>query len=143
MIRKFAAALLLLGTSALAADSSLTPSPDDLLVREGRILLAREYPDVLAHVFRKDGFGGPPSPLIAQNMLTASPDRVAAAKKAMTVERHGNGMWLLRFPYVNVAVIETRRGLVVFDTGYAAIGPVLAEVLRRVAAAASADGLKS
>lgn len=129
MIRKVAAALLLVGTSTLAADSSLTPSPDDLLVREGRMLLAREHPDVLAHVFRKDGFGGPPSPLIAQNMLSASPDRVAAARKAMTVERHGQGMWLLRFPYVNVAVIETKRGLVVFDTGYASIGPVLVEVL--------------
>lgn len=136
MLKRLAAALVLLGTASLATDSSLTPSPDDVLAREGRLLLAREYPDVLAHVFRKDGFGGPPSPLIAQNMLSASPDRVAAARKAMTVERHGsktgNGMWLLRFPYVNVAVIETRKGLVVFDTGYAAIGPVLAEELPKL-----------
>ena len=47
----------------------------------------------------------------------------------MTVEPHGPGMWLLRFPYVNVAVIETRHGVVVFDTGYAAIGPVLVETI--------------
>lgn len=129
MLRKAAALLLLAGTATLASDSSLAPSPDDLLVREGRAMLAKEHPDVLAHVFRKDGFGGPPSPLIAQNMLSASPERVVAARKAMTVEPHGQGMWLLRFPYVNVAVIETKRGLVVFDTGYAAIGPVLVEVL--------------
>jgi glyoxylase-like metal-dependent hydrolase (beta-lactamase superfamily II) len=132
VFKRIAAAVVLLSTTTLAADSSLTPSADDLLVREGRAMLAREHPDVLAHVFRKDGFGGPPSPLIAQNMLSASPDRVAAAKKAMTVERHGQGMWLLRFPYVNVAVIETKKSLVVFDTGYAAIGPVLAEVLPRL-----------
>jgi len=129
MFRKVAALLLLAGSATLASDTSLTPSPEDLLVREGRAMLAKEHPDVLAHVFRKDGFGGPPSPLIAQNMLSASPERVAAAKKAMTIERHDQGMWLLRFPYVNVAVIETKRGLVVFDTGYAAIGPVLTEVL--------------
>lgn len=132
MLRGLTAALALLGTASLAADSSLTPNPDDLLAREGRTLLAKEYPDVLAHVFRKDGFGGPPSPLIAQNMLSASPDRVAAARKAMTVEPHGQGMWLLRFPYVNVAVVETRKGLVVFDTGYAAIGPVLAQELPKL-----------
>lgn len=129
MIRKLAAALLLAGSTPLAADNTIAPSTDDLLVREGRAILAREHPDVLAHVFRKDGFGGPPAPLIAQDMLSASPERIAAARKAMTVEPHGQGMWLLRFPYVNVAVVETRRGLVVFDTGYAAIGPVLSEVL--------------
>lgn len=129
MIRRLTFALLLAGTAALGADNQNAPSPDDLLAREGRMLLAREHPDIMAHMMRNDGFGGPPSPLIAQNMLSASPDRVAAAKKAMTVERHGQGMWLLRFPYVNVAVIETARGLVLFDTGYASIGPVLAEVL--------------
>lgn len=134
MIRKLIAALVLAGSSPLAADNTIAPSADDLLVREGRALLAREHPDVLAHVFRKDGFGGPPAPLIAQDMLSASPERIAAARKAMTVEPHGQGMWLLRFPYVNVAVVETRRGLVVFDTGYAAIGPVLVEVLPTLSA---------
>lgn len=132
MFKTLIAALLLIGSASVAADSTLTPSADDQLAREGRVLLAREYPQVLAHVFRKDGFGGPPSPLIAQNMLSASPDRVAAARKAMTIERHGQGMWLLRFPYVNVAVIETKRGLVVFDTGYAAIGAVLVDELPKL-----------
>lgn len=129
MIKRIALALALVGSTALAGEPALSPSADDVLAREGRVLLAREHPDVLAHVFRNDGFGGPASPLIAQAMLLASPDRIAAARKAMAIERHGQGMWLLRFPYVNVAVIETAHGLVLFDTGYAAIGPVLAEVL--------------
>lgn len=129
MIKRLAAALLLIGSSALADETGHAPSAEDQLAREGRVLLAREHPEVLAHAFRNDGFGGPPAPLIAQNMLSASPDRVALAKKLMKVEPRGSGMWLLRFPYVNVAVVETRRGLVVFDTGYAAIGPVLAELL--------------
>ncbi|HMS19874.1 alkyl sulfatase dimerization domain-containing protein [uncultured Sphingorhabdus sp.] len=104
-------------------------SEDDTLVRQGRALIAREYPDVLRNVFRNDGFGGPGSQKIANAMLVDSPELVAAAKAGMTVERHGDGMWLIRFPYVNVALIETKRGLVIFDTGYASIGPVLAEVI--------------
>lgn len=129
MINRLAAALLLICSSALADDPRLAPGIEDQLVREGRALLAREHPEVLAQALRNDGFGGPSAPLIAQNMLSASPEQIAVVKRLMTVERYGSGMWLLRFPYVNVAVVETRRGLVVFDTGYAAIGPVLADLL--------------
>ena len=121
----------LLATLAVpsAAEQPLAPNADDLLVQRGRMLIAREHGEVLRHVFRKDGFGGPSSNLIAGSMLSDAPELVAEARAKMTVERHGRGMWLLRFPYVNVAVIETRRGVVVFDTGYAAIGPVLAETI--------------
>lgn len=104
-------------------------SADDLLIRKGRALIAREHSDVLRNMFRNDGFGGPSAPILATNMLRDDPQYVAAARANMTVEQHGRGMWLLRFPYVNVAVIETRRGVVVFDTGYAAIGPVLVETI--------------
>lgn len=122
-----ALAALLLPVAALA--QGWPASDDDRLVREGRALLAREYPQVMRHMARNDGFGGPSSPPIARAMLSAAPELVAEARAKMTVEPHGPGLWLIRFPYVNVALIETRRGLVVFDTGYASIGPVLAEVI--------------
>ncbi|MCB2080144.1 MAG: MBL fold metallo-hydrolase, partial [Novosphingobium sp.] len=123
-------ALLALAASGTAiADEGFPLSEDDLLVREGRMLIAREHPEVLRHVFRNDGFGGPSSPLIARAMLNGSPAHVAAAREAMQIERHGKGMWLLRFPYVNVALIETQNGLILFDTGYASIGTVLAETI--------------
>jgi len=123
------ALLCILGSASASAQTGVALSQDDKLVRQGRALIAREYPDVLRNVFRNDGFGGPGSQKIANSMLVDSPALVAAAKAGMTVERHGDGMWLIRFPYVNVALIETKRGLVIFDTGYASIGPVLAEVI--------------
>lgn len=92
-------------------------------------MLAREYPDVMRNMARQDGFGGPSSPVIARAMLSDAPDLIAAARAKMTVETQGSGLWLIRFPYVNVALVETRNGLVLFDTGYAAIGPVLAETI--------------
>lgn len=126
---------LMLGLFLLAAptigqaDAGIALTREDRQVRQGRALLAKEYPDVLRNVFRNDGFGGPSSPVIARAMLSDAPEVVAAAKANMTVEKHGTDMWLIRFPYVNVVLIETRRGLVLFDTGYAAIGPVLAELI--------------
>lgn len=116
-----------------SGDPGFPPSADDELVRDGRILIVREHPEVIQYVLRKDGFGGQSSPILAQAMLTATPAQIEAARKTMTIERHGPAtgpaMWLLRFPYVNVALIETRKGLVLFDTGYAAIGPVLADTI--------------
>jgi len=137
MIRRLLGPILLLAAVPAVADAPMTPNADDVLVKRGRALIAREHGEVLRHVFRKDGFGGPSSAMIAGSMLSDAPELVAEARAKMTVEPQGQGregqrMWLLRFPYVNVAVIETRRGVVVFDTGYAAIGQVLAEAIPRL-----------
>lgn len=139
MIRKLLAAILLVCAASPAfvlaspaesqADPGIAPTADDALVDRGRMLIARENPEVLRHAFRNNGFGGPASNTIASAMLSDAPALVAEARAKMTIEPHGRGMWLLRFPYVNVAVIETRRGVVVFDTGYAAIGPVLVDTI--------------
>lgn len=118
----------LMAAAPVKADGFM-PSADDQLVQQGRALLAREYPEVMKHMARQDGFGGPSSAPIARAMLSDAPELVAEAKAKMTVETMGKGMWLVRFPYVNVALIETRSGLVLFDTGYAAIGPVLVELI--------------
>ncbi|WRH74659.1 MAG: MBL fold metallo-hydrolase [Sphingobium sp.] len=123
---------LLIGAPLLA--DGFPPSSDDLLAQQGRPILAREYPEIMKHMARQDGFGGPSSPKIARAMLSDAPELVAEAKAKMTVEAVGEGMWLIRFPYVNVALVETRSGLVLFDTGYAAIGPVLAEVIPTLSA---------
>ena len=134
MIRPLVALALAIWPVALAADVPLVPNADDLLVQQGRVLIAREHGDVLRHVFRNDGFGGPSSPRIAGLMLSDAPELVAEARTKMIVDPQGPGLWLLRFPYVNVAVIETRRGVVVFDTGYASIGPVLVETIPKLTA---------
>lgn len=120
---------MMLACSAAALADGIPPSADDVLIQQGRPLLAREYPEIMKHMARQDGFGGPSSPKIARAMLSDAPELVAEAKAKMQVEAVGKGMWLIRFPYVNVALIETRDGLVLFDTGYAAIGSVLAELI--------------
>jgi alkyl sulfatase BDS1-like metallo-beta-lactamase superfamily hydrolase len=122
------AAFALLWSSSAIADG-FEPSADDKLNTQGRILLAREYPQVMQHMQRQNGFGGPHSPLIARAMLSDAPALIAEARAKMTIEPQGKGMWLIRFPFVNVALIETRDSLVLFDSGYAAIGPVLRDVI--------------
>ena len=124
-----AAGLALLCSTTALAEPAIPQSEDDRLLREGRAQILKEHPDVIRHLLRNDGFGGAGSAIIASAMLSASPERVAAARKAMVVEKHGQNMWLPRFPYVNVALIETKHGLVLFDTGYASIGPVLVDVI--------------
>lgn len=126
-MRSVALALVLLASPLAAA--GFAPSADDLLVQQGRQLLAREHPEVMRHMARNDGFGGPSSPPIARAMLSDAPDVVAEARAKMVIEPHGKGLWLIRFPYVNVAVLETRDSLVLFDSGYASIGVVLRDVL--------------
>lgn len=121
---------------AFAAHAQTDPNvqtDDDRAVQAGRAMLAREHPEALAHMARNDGFGGPRSRRIATAMLSRDPALVEEARAAMSIEDHGQGqgrgLWLIRFPYVNVVLVETRDSLVLIDTGYAAIGPVLRDVI--------------
>ena len=77
MIRNLLAAILLAcsASPALAqvnpqADPGVAPIAEDALVDRGRMLIAREHPDVLRHAFRNNGFGGPSSNAIATAMLS-------------------------------------------------------------------------
>lgn len=126
-MRRFIAAFAFWASPVLAAGFPL--SANDLLLQQGRPLIAREHPEVIKHMARNDGFGGSSSPAIARAMLSDAPELVAEARRKMVIEPQGPGLWLIRFPYVNVAVLETRDSLVLFDSGYAAIGPVLRDVL--------------
>jgi alkyl sulfatase BDS1-like metallo-beta-lactamase superfamily hydrolase len=133
--------LLALGTPATAHDAS--PRYEDAMTeaaaeREaagtlGRRLLAREYPAALRNLMRNDGFGGPSAPAISNRMQDRAPELVAEARSKMSVvpfgTQEGRGLWHIRFPYVNVTLVETPRGLVLLDSGYAAIGPVLRDLI--------------
>jgi alkyl sulfatase BDS1-like metallo-beta-lactamase superfamily hydrolase len=115
---------LLIGLCALIASPVLAAgfpmSVDDQLVQEGRPILAREHPDIMKHMARNDGFGGAGSAAIARAMLSDAPELVADARRKMVIEPQGPGLWLIR--------------LVLFDSGYAAIGPVLRDVLPTLSA---------
>jgi alkyl sulfatase BDS1-like metallo-beta-lactamase superfamily hydrolase len=122
--RAFSAILI-----AAAAPVSAQQTVAETELATGKRLLAQEHPDVLRAMARNDGFGGPASHLIANRMQERAPELVEEARSKMTVEPHGKGLWLIRFPYVNVVLIETRDSLVLFDTGYAAIGQVLRDLI--------------
>jgi glyoxylase-like metal-dependent hydrolase (beta-lactamase superfamily II) len=96
-------------------------------------MLAREHPEAIRQMARHGGFGGKYSRLIARNMQSDAPEVVAEARKHLTIESYAaegeKGLWLLRFPWVNVALIETADSVVLFDAGYTAMGPVLRDVI--------------
>lgn len=103
----------------------------------GRKLLIAEYPAAFRTLMRNDGFGGPSAPMIAGRMQDRAPELVAEARSKMTVTNYGTkgrGLWHIRFPYVNVTLVETPRGLVLLDSGYAAIGPVLRDLIPTLSA---------
>jgi glyoxylase-like metal-dependent hydrolase (beta-lactamase superfamily II) len=129
-------AIFAVALAGTAFAQPFTPSAEDQMAQQGRAILAREYPEVIRYIARNDGFGGASSPPIARAMLSDAPELVAEARAKLTVESFGTpgrGLWLIRFPYVNVAVVETRNSLVLIDSGYAAIGPVLRELLPTLA----------
>lgn len=112
-----------------AVPISAQPTVAEAELALGKRMLANEYPDILRLMARNDGFGGPSSSLIANRMQDRAPELVAEARSKMTIEPQGHGLWLIRFPYVNVVLVETDDSLVLLDTGYAAIGPVLRDLI--------------
>lgn len=128
------AAILIMSAQSVSANPAETQAAHrEQMTQLGRNLLIQEYPEIFKNFLRNDGFGGPSSPKIASRMQDRSPELVALAKAAMTVTNYGTqkgrGLWHIRFPYVNVALVETPKGLVLLDSGYAAAGPVLTELI--------------
>ncbi|MFZ9059633.1 MAG: MBL fold metallo-hydrolase [Steroidobacteraceae bacterium] len=98
-----------------------------------RAALYREHAFLRQAVGKVGGFGNPMSLAIANRMYSrtdAAALEDAAAK--LLIEPQGPGTWLLRFPWVNVVVFETRAGLVLVDSGYAPAGPALRDTLRQL-----------
>lgn len=96
-----------------------------------RIALYRENPFLRQAVGRVGGFGNTFSAAIANRMYSRTDSAALAdAARLLSIEQHGDGTWLLRFPWVNVAVFETTEGLVLIDTAYAPAGPALLKALK-------------
>ncbi|MEI6064195.1 MAG: MBL fold metallo-hydrolase, partial [Pseudanabaena sp. ELA748] len=72
---------------------------------------------------------------IANKMYSRTDEAaIADARTKLKVEVHGPRTWLLRLPFVNIAVFETDAGLVLVDSGYAPAGPALRETLQKLSA---------
>lgn len=126
-----AARSLLIALAALALPA--TAQTDPAARGAARAAIYRENPFLLAAVSRVGGFGNVASASIANRMYSRefAPALADAANK-LVIEPQGPGTWLLRFPWVNVAVFETSAGLVLVDAGYAPAGPALRDALRSI-----------
>lgn len=128
-----AIACLLPMLGAAAAEPSTDAARDPAKRATARTAIYRENPYLAAAVGRVGGFGNTFSASIANHMYSRdyAPALADAAEK-LIVEAQGPGTWLLRFPWVNVAVFETTAGLVLVDSGYAPAGPALRDTLRKL-----------
>ena len=100
-----------------------------------RAALYREHAFLRAAVGRVGGFGNPMSAAVANHMYSRSfAPAIEDSARMLQVEPQGTGTWLLRFPWVNVAVFETTEGLVLVDAGHAPAGPALRDTLRKLSA---------
>ncbi len=131
---KRSSALLASATLALllpcAYAATETPSIEDERAA-ARLAVYRENPFLRQAVSRVDGFGNVTSFAIANRMYSRTdPAALADAAQKLSIEKQADGVWLLRFPWVNVAVFETRDGLVLIDSAYAPAGPALLAALR-------------
>jgi len=119
--------------SAATATAAADGASQLALRAAARAAIYRENPFLIAAVSRVGGFGNVASNAIANRMYSRdfAPALADAAAK-LVVEPQGPGTWLLRFPWVNVAVFETSAGLVLVDAGYAPAGPALRDALRKL-----------
>lgn len=99
-------------------------------VQAARAVVFKANPQLLQSIMLGGGFGSEMSYAIANSMYSRGDAKaIADARAKLKIEQVAPRTWLLRFPIVNVIVLETDEGLVLIDSGYAPAGPVLAEVL--------------
>ena len=99
-------------------------------VQAARAAVFKAHPQLLQSIMLGGGFGSEMSYAVANSMYSRDDQKaIADARAKLKIEQVAPRTWLLRFPIVNVIVLETDEGLVLIDSGYAPAGPVLAEVL--------------
>ncbi len=98
-----------------------------------RALVLSENPGIIPALAEGAKFGGEKlSTLVAQNLFSANPDITDEIRKKTSVYKISPGTWFIRLPLVNAALFETSEGLILVDTGMAAAGPVIREIIEEV-----------
>ena len=101
--------------------------------RDTERLVLLENPELIDRISEGGAFGGEFSRDAAQNMFSRyHHGAIEDVKDKTSVQKFGEGSWLVRMPIVNAAFFETRDGLVVVDTGMAPAGPALLKAIRSV-----------
>lgn len=97
---------------------------------DDRALVLAENPGIIPALTEGAKFGGEHlSTLVAQNLFSYDPVVTEEIREKTTVAEVADRTWLIRLPIVNVVLFETDDGLVLIDTGMAAAGPVIREVI--------------
>jgi len=100
-------------------------------VQAARRAVVQETPGIGRVIARGGAFSSEFSQVIANRMYSRLDSAAAAdARAKLRIEPHGPRTWLLRLPFVNIALFETDEGLVLIDTGYAPAGPALRDALK-------------
>lgn len=126
-------ALAVAVSTAVAHEDSqhAAPGADPARAAAVRAALMREHPALMKVIARGGSFSSEFSPAIANHMYSRTDaSAIADARARLKVEAHGPRTWLLRLPFVNIAVFETDEGLVLIDSGYAPAGPALRDTLK-------------
>lgn len=98
-----------------------------------RRALVAANPALLDTIVRGGQFGGDFSIAIANRMYSrTNAPAVADASEKAVVEEHGDGVYLIRFPIVNVAAFDTAAGPVLVDVGFAPAGPALLAAVEQI-----------
>jgi glyoxylase-like metal-dependent hydrolase (beta-lactamase superfamily II) len=131
------ATLLSLPSTSLAESANSRPqlSPESVAQYDAKAQVMKENGHILKAMMDSEhaGFGGDVSHAIANRMASRTDEAaITDAREKLDIQSYGEGTWLLRFPWVNVAVFETSEGLVLVDSGYAPAGPALVETLRKI-----------
>ena len=137
LLRRMLAAALLLSCppAAMAHDDQPQPPGDPAKVAAARAAVVRENPLLMRVIARGGSFSSEFSQAIANKMYSRTDEAaIADARAKLKVEAQGPRSWLLRLPFVNIAVFETDAGLVLVDSGYAPAGPALRDTLKTLSA---------
>ena len=113
--RSFAAVLVLAlaaaGVSAHDDEKDSLRNADPAKLAAARAAVAREHPALMRSITRGGSFSSEFSQAIANNMYSRTDAAaIADARAKLQVESHGPRTWLLRLPFVNIAVFETDDG---------------------------------
>lgn len=124
-------ASLSLSLYASAGEEGTPATPPSPAFAAARAAVLRENPLLLQTIMRGGAFGGDFSAAIANKMYSRDDaSAIADARAKLKIEAQGPRSWLIRLPFVNVALFETDAGLVLIDSGYAPAGPALRDAIK-------------
>lgn len=116
--------------ATITAKNKIDWQPGEL--QTARMRLFHEDSELLKSIQLGGGFGGKYSLEVATDIFGSSEVAIEDVRAKTEVVSVTEGVWLIRFPIVNVVLVETQVGLVLIDTAYSSASEVLFEKIREL-----------